>query len=112
MTNYQTGHDAEKQAADFLVKHGFKILEMNWKTPRCEIDIIAEKDKCAYLVEVKFRRSQLHGSSLEYITPKKLNQMEFAARVWVQEYNWTRDYRLAAIGIDDEEITFIDDIRN
>lgn len=110
MTNYQTGHDAEKQAAGFLVKHGFKILEMNWKTPRCEIDIIAEKDRCAYLVEIKYRRNKSQGSGLEYITPKKLKQMVFAARIWVQENDWQDEYQLAAIGIDGEEITFVDEI--
>jgi len=110
MSNYLAGHDAEKQAAHYLEGLGFKILELNWKTPRCEIDIIAVKNKRAYLVEVKYRRNKSQGSGLEYITPKKLKQMVFASSVWVQENNWQNEYQLAAIGIDGEEITFVDEI--
>ncbi len=70
MTNYTTGHDAEKIAAKYLERHGYKILEMNWKTRYCEIDIVAEKNSIVYLTEVKYRKSLAYGSGLEYITPK------------------------------------------
>lgn len=97
MTNYQTGHDAEKVAADFLAVQGYKIIQLNWKTRYCEIDIVAEKSKTMYFVEVKARKSNVHGSGLEYITPKKIEQMSFAAEFWVAEHSWPHDYQLAAI---------------
>lgn len=97
MTNYQSGHDAEKLAADHLASLGFKTKELNWKTRYCEIDIVAEKSKTMYFVEVKARKTNTHGSGLEYITPKKLEQMSFAAELWVAEHNWPHDYQLAAI---------------
>lgn len=109
-TNYQTGHDAEKQAARYLESRGFKIRELNWKTRYCEIDIVAEKGGTIYFVEVKYRRNAAHGIGLEYITPKKLNQMRFAAEMWVQNHDWSDDYQLAAISIDAEEITFVDEL--
>ncbi len=110
MTNYAAGHDAEKTAADYLRRHGYKILELNWRTKYCEIDIVAQKSGIVYLVEVKYRRSIAYGSGLEYITPKKLQQMKFAAEMWVNHKNWTKDYRLAAIGIDGSviELVYID----
>ena len=110
MTNYQSGHDAEKQAAEYLKQHGFKIRELNWKTKYCEIDIVAEKDKVVWLVEVKYRRTGGQGYGYEYVTTKKLQQMHFAAEMWVQNHNWKGDYRLAVISIDGDEITFIEDI--
>lgn len=110
MTNYQTGHDAEKQAAKYLVKQGFKIRELNWKTKFCEIDIVAEKDKTIHFVEVKSRKNSYQGTGLEYITPKKLKQMSFAAEMWVQGSGWPGDYQLSAISIDAEDITFIDSL--
>lgn len=109
-TNYQAGHDAEKHAAEYLKKQGFKIRELNWKTPRCEIDIVAEKGNRMYFVEVKYRRTTLQGSGLEYITTKKLQQMQFAAEMWVQSHDWSGEYQLSAISIDGEKITIIDDI--
>lgn len=110
MTNYQSGHDAEKQAAAYLKDHGFKIVELNWKTRYCEIDIVASKDKIVWFVEVKSRRNASQGYGYEYITPKKLQQMQFAAHMWVQNQNWSGDYRLAVISIDGDEITLIEDI--
>ncbi len=76
---------------------GYKILEINWRTKYCEIDIVAEKNKRVYFVEVKSRSSTRFGTGFEYITKKKLNQMKFAAEMWVSHHNWKNDYQLAAI---------------
>lgn len=110
MTNYQSGHDAEKQAAEYLKQQGFKIRELNWKTRLCEIDIVAEKDKTAWLVEVKSRKNARQGFGYEYVTPKKLEQMGFAAEMWIQSHAWNHDYRLAVISVDGDEITFLEDL--
>ena len=58
---------------------------------------MAKKRKTMYFVEVKYRKDDKHGSGFEYITPKKLKQMEFAARVWLAEQKWEGDCTLAAI---------------
>lgn len=108
MSNYAAGHDAEKRAAKHLESLGFKIRDINWKTRYCEIDIVAEKNKTIYFVEVKYRRNTAQGIGLEYITPRKLKQMQFAAEMWVQTHTWSGDYQLAAISIDAEEISFVD----
>jgi Holliday junction resolvase-like predicted endonuclease len=49
-SNYQAGHDAEKIAAQYLKTNGYKIIELNWKTPRCEIDIVASKFSTIFFV--------------------------------------------------------------
>lgn len=110
MSNYAVGHSAEKTAAEYLKSQGFKIKELNWKTKYCEIDIVAEKAKTVYLIEVKYRKNAKQGYGLEYITLKKLKQMQFAAEMWVSSHNWNGDYQLAAIGIDGGEITFVDEV--
>lgn len=97
MTNYTVGHTAEEYAAEYLQKQGYKIVALNWKTKYCEIDIIAQKKKRMYFIEVKYRQSDSQGSGLEYITDKKLKRMRFAAEIWVLESNWKRDYTLGAI---------------
>ncbi len=102
-TNYAHGHIAEQHAAAHLKRLGYKIVEINWKTRYCEIDIVAEKSGCIYFVEVKYRQSAAQGLGFDYITPKKLDQMTFAALLWVQAHNRSKEYCLAAIeaaGID------------
>lgn len=110
MTNYSSGHSAEKQAAVYLIHQGFKLHEMNWRTRWCEIDIVAEKNKVIYFVEVKSRESLDYGSGLDYITAKKLKQMKFAAEFWVSQHEWSGDYRLAVVAIDGGELEFIEDV--
>jgi Holliday junction resolvase-like predicted endonuclease len=108
MTNYQSGHDAEKLAAEYLKTTGFKVLELNWKTRYCEIDIVAAKAKRVYFVEVKSRKTLLQGSGFDYVTTKKLQQMAFAAEMWVNEQKWAGDYQLAAVSIDAGHVSFIE----
>lgn len=99
MATTNIGKAAEAASAEYLKNEGFKIIELNWKTPRCEIDIVASKQGVIYFIEVKYRSSQLHGGGIDYITPSKINKMEFAARVWCQFNNWNGDWRLAAISV-------------
>lgn len=110
MTNYSTGHDAEKAAADYLQTHGYKILQLNWSTKHCEIDIVAQKSKTVYFVEVKYRKNTDHGSGFDYITSKKLAQMKFAAEMWVAEHGWAGDYQLAAMSSSDDGMDFLDEL--
>lgn len=49
----KTGEIGENIAVKFLMKHGFTILERNYTKKWGELDIIAEKDKIIYFVEVK-----------------------------------------------------------
>lgn len=97
MTNYATGHKAEKNAAAYLEKQGYRILQLNWKTRYCEIDIVARNNKTIYFIEVKYRLNQAQGDGFEYITPKKLNQMNFAAKMWLANNDWQGECTLAAI---------------
>lgn len=75
---------AETEAANYLVRLGHDIIERNWKTKYCEIDIISLKDSTIYFTEVKYRKNALHGDGFAAITKKKLNQMKFAAKLYVQ----------------------------
>lgn len=93
------GKQAENAAADYLRSKKFKILDQNWRTRWCEIDIVAQKKKTMHFVEVKYRKSADWGSGLEYITPKKLEQMKFAAEFWVADNSWKHSYTLSAIEV-------------
>ena len=101
-----TGRRAEAAAAEYLKKRGFKILSLNWRNRYSEIDIVAIKPKKilrsasrVHLVEVKYRQNAISGSGIEYITPKKLNQMELASAHWTNENNWPGEICLNAIEI-------------
>jgi putative endonuclease len=113
MNSVDIGRKAEKAAGTYLEMRGYKVLERNWRRPRCEIDIIAEKGGTVHFVEVKYRRNDDQGGGLEAITPTKLKQMRYAATSWLAEAKWPGPSQLAAIeltGPDFTVLSFLDDI--
>ncbi len=93
------GRRAEQAAALWLQKQGYTIFHTNWRTRWCEIDIIAGKDKIIYIVEVKYRRTNLAGAGLDYINSKKLSRMRRAAAIWASRNNWHGCMQLAGVEV-------------
>ncbi len=94
MSTTASGREAEELVAQYLEKSGHKIVALNWRTRWCEIDIVSKDKSCVYFTEVKYRSSSDWGSGLEYITPKKLRQMHFAAEFWLSENKWKKESQL------------------
>lgn len=103
------GQLAEDYAAEYLRRTGYKVVERNWKTKWCEIDIVAEKASCLYFIEVKYRRSVVQGGGLASITRKKQNQMRYAAKFWLHThkpvYDKARLFQLSALSLSGQPIT-------
>ena len=81
-TTKQIGDHAEEIVAKHLKKHGHKILERNWKTKVCEIDVVSQKGDTIYFTEVKYRKNATAGGGVAAVTSKKLKQMKFAAKLY------------------------------
>ncbi len=100
ITSKQIGDAAENIAAKYLKTHGHRVLERNWKTKFCEIDIVSTKADVVYFCEVKYRSSGDQGGGLAAITAKKLRQMKFAAEYYALVNKiQTHDLRLVAISV-------------
>lgn len=102
------GKKAEEAAAVYLSSKGYRVVERNFRTKHCEIDIIASRDDIFYFVEVKYRSQSAQGEGFDYITPSKLRQMEFACRIWSIHHDWDGDSRLAAVAVSGDNF---DDIK-
>ncbi len=100
------GARAEAKAAHLLETVGHTILSRNWKNKYCEIDIISSKNNILYFTEVKFRSSLRQGGALATVTPKKLQQMKFAAEFYIHTLSnqstniVTLNPRLAVVAIE------------
>jgi uncharacterized protein (TIGR00252 family) len=108
VTNFSHGRAAEAAAAEYLKRLGYEILDQNWRTRRCEIDIVARHKNTVYFVEVKYRQQSSQGSGLDYITPSKLRQMSFAAKMWLAQHNHTGEIALSAIEVSGPEYEVTD----
>ncbi|HXH26946.1 MAG TPA: YraN family protein [Candidatus Acidoferrum sp.] len=110
----EIGRRAEEAAAKFLQKQGLKVIEQNWRTRWCEIDIVAEKAQEVYFIEVKYRSNTDFGSGFDYITPRKQRQVRFAAEFWLgQHRNQPKSCHIAAIeltGVPPQVIEWLPDI--
>lgn len=97
---YTTGMAAEEETANFLKKQGHDIVERNWKTKYCEIDIVSVKGETVYFTEVKYRRQPDQGGGIAAITQKKLRQMEYAAQFYAHSKKLNRsNLRLAVTAL-------------
>lgn len=85
MTNKAIGKYGEELAKNFLIKKGFKILEMNYHYSKmAEIDIIASLGDVVHFVEVKTRTQTFFGAPIEAITKKKLNSIFQCGNFYLQ----------------------------
>ena len=75
----QFGRQSEQLATQFLVKQGYKILELNYCTPAGEIDIIAKDKDVLVFIEVKARRSDRYGIPQKAITKAKQKKISLSA---------------------------------
>jgi ribonuclease HII len=99
VTNIEHGWRAETAAALFLERKGCAIIDRNWRTRWCEIDIVAQRGDTVYFCEVKYRRTARQGNGLDYVTTAKQRQMRFAAQFWLAAHIWRGASELCAIEV-------------
>ena len=69
----------EDLALRYLIKHGYRLVERNYRTRRGEIDLILRKEGTLVFVEVKLRRGTGFGDPLEAVTPRKQATLRYLA---------------------------------
>ena len=99
------GRQGEEQAIRYLQKHGFSIIQRNFRTQYGEIDIIAEKNEIIYYIEVKKRLNTHFGKPYEAINTKKLHRMIITAEVATNMLGIIGEYKLLVIEILKNTIT-------
>lgn len=100
MTSVNTGQAAEQIASGWLQEQGFRILDRNWRTRWCELDIVAEQEGIVRIIEVKYRRRSDFGTGFEYITPDKVRRLQRAAQMWLAAHSRPhQDYAIDIIAI-------------
>lgn len=74
-----TGRRGEDIAAEHLAKHGYRIIERNYRCRQGEIDIIAMDAAALVFIEVKTRASDRFGPPAEAVDAGKQGRMAHAA---------------------------------
>ena len=80
-----TGKEGEKIAAAYLKKNGYRIMEINFRCPIGEIDIVAKEKDDLVFVEVKTRKSIELGYPEQAVGMRKQKKMSQLALWYMQE---------------------------
>ena len=100
MSNIETGKRGEEIACEYLIKQGYKILEMNKRFSRfSEIDIIALDKNTLVFCEVKTRKTNICGQPVEAITKSKYDNIKKGVYLYLQENSKYKKFRIDAISI-------------
>jgi ribonuclease HII len=98
-TTKAIGDTAEEVVATYLRNEKHEIIERNWRTKFCEIDIISRHGNVLYFTEVKYRKNANQGGGMAAITSKKLRQMTFAAELYMMRQKESLQPMLAAASV-------------
>ena len=80
----ELGAAGERAAQRYLLSRRIRILEVNWRDPLCEIDIIASDGRHLLIVEVKSRMEYTATTPLDAINVAKAHQMMLGGMRYAQ----------------------------
>jgi putative endonuclease len=85
LSSIELGKLGEEAAVQFLKEKGFQIKELNYRTGRGELDIIALDGGITVFIEVKARWNLEMGDPVYGITPAKVKQLKKIADLYLYD---------------------------
>jgi putative endonuclease len=89
--NQQIGKFGEKLAKNYLIRHGYEIIDFNVKLSYQELDIVARKQGLIIFIEVKTRISQIYGPAEEAMASLKLHRFQKGIEMFIKNHNISAD---------------------
>jgi putative endonuclease len=80
------GSGGEDDAAQYLARHGLRLIARNYRTRLGEIDLIGWDGPELVFVEVRLRKDDRFGGALASITPRKRSRIITAARQYLMRF--------------------------
>ena len=107
----ETGTRKEELAAEFLTRHGVKILERNFRCRQGEIDLIGRDGRYLVFFEVKYRKTARNGMPAEAVGYVKQQRIRYTAQMYLYSHRYREDTpcRFDVVSILGDQITWIRD---
>ena len=86
MDKQSLGQFGEEQAARYLRRRFYSIVERNYRCRFGEIDLIAKKGGYIVFVEVKLRKSADFAAAREFVTAAKQQRIRSTAALWLSQH--------------------------
>jgi putative endonuclease len=91
MDRGELGRTGESLAAQYLERHGWRVVARNVRYREGEIDIVARRNGVLAFIEVKTRRSARYGSPAEAVTWTKQRRIRALAARYLIEHHTSAD---------------------
>lgn len=104
------GRKYEEEAAKYLKKRGYIIINMNFRCKIGEIDIVARHKEYLVFVEVKYRKTLNQGYPSEAVNYYKQRKITKVAEFYLMtnEVEEDMDCRFDVVEMSDKEIKIIE----
>jgi len=77
------GNYGETIAAEYLTKHGYILIDRNFKARYGEIDLITLQKNTLIFIEVKTRLGNTYGTPEDAVTPRKIHEVVITAQYYI-----------------------------
>lgn len=84
--NRLLGRWGEERVADWMRRHGYRILAAGYHCRFGEIDLIASDGKFICFTEVKLRKSSEFAHAREFVDLRKQNKLKMTAEYYLVEH--------------------------
>lgn len=109
-TTIATGADNEDLATSYLIRHGYRIVERNFKTKLGELDLIARDRGVLCFVEVRSRTTDRFGDAIETVDHLKRARVSRMAQIYITLRRPEFEHaRFDVLGITGDRVTLIRD---
>ncbi len=112
MTRLSDGAQAEQIAAEYLERHGLRLIERNYRCRQGEIDLILDDRATLVFVEVRLRQSAAFGGAAASITAKKQQRIVYAAQHYLQRLKRIPPCRFDVVLLDDLTVNSVQWIKD
>ena len=99
MGTRELGRFGEEEAAKYLRRHGYRIVETNYSCRFGEIDLIARGGRYLVFAEVKLRKNDEFAPAREFVTRAKQQRILAAASLYLAQHETELQPRFDVIEI-------------
>ncbi|NOU60861.1 YraN family protein [Marinifilum caeruleilacunae] len=103
----ELGKLGEDLAVKYLEEKGFNLLDRNWIYQKKELDIIALKDDCLVVVEVKSRSTDYFEHPTDAISLSKIKFIVRATQAYVDLREIKQEVRFDVVSVIKREEKFV-----
>ena len=79
----QMGNTGEDIALEYLIQHGYRLVQRNFTCKAGEIDLIVQKDDILVFAEVRSRTGTQYGEPSETVNRKKQDKLRKTAKYYL-----------------------------